>query len=545
MRTRSAVTKLVAMVTSALVLVSGCTAMTAGHPTGTGATGGSNSGSTTAPTQKPSEGNLSDVAKDFLAAVKATPWPIRSVDFAAPLTTVGLADDDAVTKTVGPAGGDVSLTASGVTYTLHLPKDALVFDTAITLTPITSIGAFKDLPDGTLHGVDMQPHGLQLAAMAQLEITGLPQQDVLGFAYTGAGFDLRPAPIVPDPDRTAVYVSHFSGGGVGPFGAVSEALKNAGLDTGPTADAARKTADIHNKKPGSSLDQLADLFTEMVGHLRKLSQAANDKCGEVVLDMDVMDWLTAPFVTPEGTRTDDKALVRGLVDTLVSCWGERWHDGCITPSPAMIRELQAIKALLIRWKALDQAAVRTGKRNIGDSAYCNGGGTINYKYNDRGSSITARIDLSFDESADGTGLLLERSYYEIGERTVGSDSQCPSLQTGYGAFRFDETPPGSEVAPSIGFNQADDDHVAMVVNPIYYVKSHSCNSDVEGWEAGLALGCSPDGSTPDSLIGTYAPDLHKTVILFECDDPADHAKTSGILILGNAIDRIIPPSLWD
>jgi hypothetical protein len=555
MRTRSAVTNLVAMATSALVLVSGCTAMTAGHPTGAGATGGSGggstTGSTTAPIQKPSTDNLSDVAKDLLAAVKATPWPMQSVDFATPLTTVRLADDAAVTKTVGPAGGDVSLTADGVTYTLQLPKDALLFDTAITLTPITSIGAFNDLPDGTLHGVDMQPHGLQLAAMAQLEITGLPQQDVLGFAYTGAGFDLRPAPIVPDPDRTAVYVSHFSGGGVGPFGAVSEALKNAGLDTGPSATAARRSADVHNKKPGSSRDQPGDLFQEMIDQINKLISVASRECGEEFSSrLDALNWISAsyelahdPSLT-DAERSDStlKASVRGLVDRLLACWDPTRN--CTSAAPGVIRALQGIKALLVRWQSIDGAAASAAKRSVGDMAYCAAGGWADYEYHDgKGTTITVQLDLRIQKSPGGWDSIDERSHYTVTQQTVSYGS-CPYSLYGHSKFSFADQPPGSEITPSFRVGVIDHMSIAIDVNPVYYVKWQDCTGSHDAWEGSLALGCNPDGTGSDALLGIQMVD-YENLYSLDCNDPSVDATVTGMVWFDSAMDDLIPPDLWD
>lgn len=46
------------------------------------------------------------------------------------------------TATLGPLGGRLSATAAdGTRYTLEVPADALAADTAISLTPITSLGS--------------------------------------------------------------------------------------------------------------------------------------------------------------------------------------------------------------------------------------------------------------------------------------------------------------------------------------------------------------------------------------------------------------------
>ncbi len=548
----------VAAIAAVAVALSGCSAIGRPDPAGPDTVGTSGtvsapaagSASAGAPRQKPSDtADLPEFARHLVEQVDSTPWPIRPIDPAAPLSAVTVDTDHSVTETIGPDGGDISVTAGDVSYTLHLPADALVFDTAITMAPIVTIAGL-DLPHGTLRGVDLQPHGLQLTAMAELRITGV-EGDVLGFAYSDAGFDLRPAPIAPDPDRLAVYVSHFSGAGVGPFAALGEALAEMPSNDGPAAELAHAAARAHNKTPGTSLDQLAELYVQMLDQLNQLAaQAARDCERGINPAFDAYVWVESEVWTQfavDRTEPPVKAVIRGIVDGLVSCWDLSDDGGCFTLSAQMIRQLQGIKALLIRWKALDEAAARTGKRAIGDWAYCSAQTWIDYTYesSDGHHQIGATLKLKFDASDGRLDVITERSSYTIGERSVGYQPECPSTMVGYGSFGFDELPPGSEISPTVQADWFDDEMVTITVGPVYHFVATDCHGTTDGWEGGLALACSPDDGSSDALIGTVVEGSDGMIVSFDCDNPSMDAKTTGMLILGNAIDKIIPPELWD
>lgn len=537
----------VAGVAAALALV-GCSGTTGGRPEAQTADDTARVADPE-PAQQVNTDGLPDFAKNLVEQVANTPWPIRPADTTAPLSAVTVDADRAVTQTIGPSGGEIAVTTGDVTYTLRLPADALVFDTAITLTPIVTIGGL-DLPDGTLHGVDLQPHGLQLGAMADLEITGISDA-VLGFAYSDAGLDLRPAPIAPDPDRLAVYVSHFSGAGVGPFAALGDALGRLPSSSGPAADLARGSAQVHNKAPGTTVDQLSDLYAQMLRQLDELRlQAAGDCQMDISMGMDAYTWVELDVGSGiDGDRDSAslKAAIRGMVDSLVSCWDDPTNGGCIVPSPGMIRQLQGIKALLVRWQALDEAASATGKRAVGDYAYCSATGWTDYSYSgDEGhSSITASLTLKLESKSGQLEAIEERSSYTIGVRSSGYQPDCPSTTVGYGSFGFDELPPGSEIPPTVEVDRYDEDHVAVMVGPVYHFVAVDCHDTTDGWEGGLLLACNPDGTGADSLIGTFVDGSDDGIVSFECDDPSLDAKTTGLMLLSNAMDEIIPPGLWD
>jgi hypothetical protein len=121
----------------------------------------------------------------------------------------------AVTQRVGPGGGMVVATgADGSRYTLVLPPDALLVDTAITMTPLAAVSGMPF--ERMAGGVDLAPDGLRLYAFAQLMIepaSAPPASKQVLFGYGGAGQELRM--LAPAAGAsTTLLLDHFSGYGV-------------------------------------------------------------------------------------------------------------------------------------------------------------------------------------------------------------------------------------------------------------------------------------------------------------------------------------------
>jgi hypothetical protein len=286
----------------------------------------------------------------------------------------------------------------------------------------------------------------------------------------------------------------------------------------------------------------------MLDQLNRLqAQAARDCPKGIVSGVDAHVWVESTIWTQfaiDGTQPSPKAVIRGIVDSLVSCWDLSDDGGCFTLSAQMIRQLQGIKALLIRWKALDEAAARTGKRAIGDWGYCSAQAWIDYSYRaaDGHQEMSATLKLKFQRSGGRLDVITERSSYTFAERSTGYQPDCPSTSVGYGAFRFDQLPPGAEIPPSIAVDYFDENQLILTVGPAYYFVHTDCRDTTQGWAGDLVLGCNPDGTGSDALVGIVVAD---GVVSFDCDDPSMDAKTTGLLLLNNKLDEIIPPELWD
>lgn len=168
-------------------------------------------------------GSLSQRAKVAVAAgaAVAVVAVIGIVVMVLPGSRVSLETDSAVTETIGSEGGSITATSnSGVTYEFVVSPLTLESDVEITVTPITAI---EGLPfsGGLIGGVDFKPSGLELGPGATLtikpvdEITLEPAQRLVGFTTDDAGNDLAVQPAAPVGDDFAIFIEHFTTGGLG------------------------------------------------------------------------------------------------------------------------------------------------------------------------------------------------------------------------------------------------------------------------------------------------------------------------------------------
>src|SRR6185503_9115557 len=140
-----------------------------------------------------------------------TPGPATPVDVQVILDTAQLAE-----AMVPVEGGSVSATGSdGTVYRLDIPAGALLHETMINLTPVTSL---TGMPFGgtQTHAVRLGPDGLALQDSAVLTITPaveIPIDQQFLFGYVGDGIDVVFAHPVIDSSEIKIHIQHFSGYG--------------------------------------------------------------------------------------------------------------------------------------------------------------------------------------------------------------------------------------------------------------------------------------------------------------------------------------------
>lgn len=125
----------------------------------------------------------------------------------------------AVTKEIlTDQGGTITATgADGTTFTLTIPKNALAIDTAITMTPVSSLQGVT-FSDGVVEAVQLTPDGLSFLQPASLTITpahAIPVNRQIPFAYQGQGQHLHLALLTKDTSKITFPILHFTGYGVG------------------------------------------------------------------------------------------------------------------------------------------------------------------------------------------------------------------------------------------------------------------------------------------------------------------------------------------
>jgi hypothetical protein len=126
--------------------------------------------------------------------------------------SVTLDEDRAVSQPVPLGGGTLSVTAAdGAIYTLTIPKDALIEETTITMTPIRTLEGVP-ITGGRLLGVDLKPEGLRLYQAATLTISPANEGETaqaVGFSTKAGGREFHLYPLALEPDLS-MKLLHFS-----------------------------------------------------------------------------------------------------------------------------------------------------------------------------------------------------------------------------------------------------------------------------------------------------------------------------------------------
>lgn len=176
-----------------------------GAPTPTGSAG---PGSSSSPETSASPGSGADLGD--LAWIFET--PVEPVDVAVALDAGKKAE-----ALIPIEGGSLSATgADGTVFTLDIPKDALLTETTIGLTPVASLSGMPFGNEQT-YAVQLSPDGLFLYDVAILTITPadpIPKGEQIVFGYLKDGKDVILAAPVLDSSEIKIEVLHFSGNGV-------------------------------------------------------------------------------------------------------------------------------------------------------------------------------------------------------------------------------------------------------------------------------------------------------------------------------------------
>jgi hypothetical protein len=131
----------------------------------------------------------------------------------APASALRLDGAATVTRTIGPAGGSMSTTATdGTNYALTVPPGALSSATDVTLAPVVSIAG---LPPGVslAAGAHLTPEGQTFSVPVNLLITlaGPPASVALPIAYSGDAQNPQAYPATTSGSTIEFQIVHFSG----------------------------------------------------------------------------------------------------------------------------------------------------------------------------------------------------------------------------------------------------------------------------------------------------------------------------------------------
>ena len=166
----------------------------------------------------------------------------------------------ATTQTIGPGGGTISTSdAQGNSFSLVIPKNSVAMPTAITMTPLASVGGQPGAV-GFKAGVQLAPAGMLLLRPAQLTIATAGQvpwasRNWFAAQDNGDDFHLDPTP----PDNSGTPPSQLNSE---PNTQTVTELDTQGVSDTPPADVAAQQ-DVTPPDPGAQVAaQIKQILTD-------------------------------------------------------------------------------------------------------------------------------------------------------------------------------------------------------------------------------------------------------------------------------------------
>ena len=157
---------------------------------------------------------------------------------------------------------------------LTIPRDALLKDEVIILTPIDTIAGFP-LGGGLLGGAHFAPEGLQLFRPATLTIQRPPGSlpaGVMGVGFAGNGDNIHLVPHLEDGSRVTIPVTHFSGVAEG-SGTIADANAVACENESPECVYSNEAARLSRQLKESICAGLCDTEDETADFARAFQSA--------------------------------------------------------------------------------------------------------------------------------------------------------------------------------------------------------------------------------------------------------------------------------
>ena len=268
-----------------------------------------------------------------------------------------------VTATLGSLGGRITATAAdGTRYTLEVPADALAASTAISLTPITSLGS-APLARGLRGAVRMAPSGLVFRTPATLRIEA-PQagaaapagQQTVAFSRSEDGRTIRLGAPAKSTGVLTLPVFHFSDAGASdatdqeilelPKPPTPSEILTESINEGPY----RAGAEFNNDF--ATAETLRELFDSAV--MGALSAAAGGLNVSEALDgytvwlrfLDLTTPVVRDLLSGEIAQAQPRvaALIRGEFDkVMATCTGSPQGANALTVARLLLQQLRAQK----------------------------------------------------------------------------------------------------------------------------------------------------------------------------------------------------------
>ena len=224
------------------------------------------------------------------------------------------------TETIGPEGGKIEVVGTdGLNYVFTIPKNFLLAETKITMTPIASLTS--PMLKGFTAGVNFEPSGLMLPGVTWLEISGGDFTDKLvGITYEGDGDEVALSWADLDGSTMRIPVSHFSGAGAGtPAPGAGDWSPN-----GPYKGMSNLIAEAYIENDYNCIGQSHSIGKYAIGWykgllttfiLPKLEKAANNDLVLADAIKNYLDWYAWPQYLGDMLCFDIKEEIDGKMET--------------------------------------------------------------------------------------------------------------------------------------------------------------------------------------------------------------------------------------
>ncbi|OLC57623.1 MAG: hypothetical protein AUH85_02855 [Chloroflexi bacterium 13_1_40CM_4_68_4] len=310
-------------------------------------------------------------------AGRSRPWKIAAVAFVAALVVAGcespktaslptaatrgnpldvlvtLDPSSVAAQSIGSAGAVLIVSAAnGTKFTLDVPQHALAADVTVTMTPVSSIGGLP-LKGGLGGAVQFEPEGLQLLLPATLTIEparSIPFAEQLGFGYSGQGKDFHLMPLAPRGDKIQLFVTHFSGDGVGQGTASDVAGVTPGTAEGryqqQVAEISANARSDPNSTPADFVAKVAALDAAYRAQLQAGMKQGCDAAAEAIAQSISLSREQALRGDESGGEATLSSLLESqeVKDASAGCadeWKKRLEDACAAGDTSWMKWAQA------------------------------------------------------------------------------------------------------------------------------------------------------------------------------------------------------------
>lgn len=270
-------------------------------------------------------------------------------------TAVRLESAATASATIGAAGGTVTaVAADGRRYTLTVPAGALAADTAITATPIVSMGN-APLAEGLRGGVRFGPSGLRFGLAATLRIEGASTtasagNRLVGFVRSDDGAAMQLVPVEVVGNALEMPVPHFSDGGA----AEANAAELAAIPLAPITDPVQDLWDTLMREirvggtEADDIDVVVRLHDQKVVPLLQTAESlADDPTQDSFRESAAATWAAWQRIVnisglPAERFGGRVAQARARTGAMLLAQVDRGRTACLAPAPLRVLHLDGM-----------------------------------------------------------------------------------------------------------------------------------------------------------------------------------------------------------